>query len=93
MEVDDEYDWLTEEAGFKPVEGLLPVSKRQQQNGLGPTVYILSFNSIEALEKTELVQSPSHSLTDPTLHQEREGVLNRIAVDKLTMKNRPQAQP
>ena len=30
MEVDDEYDWLTEEASFKPVEGLLPVSKRQQ---------------------------------------------------------------
>ena len=32
---------------------------------------------------------PSHSLTDPTLHQEREGVLNRITVDKLAMKNRP----
>ena len=32
---------------------------------------------------------PSHSLTDPTLHQEREGVLNRIVVDKLVMKNRP----
>ena len=93
MEVDDEYDWLTEEAGFKLVEGLLPVSKRQQQKGLGPTVYILSFNNIEALEKNYLAQSPSHSLTDPTLHQEREGVLNRIAVDKLTMKNRPQAQP
>ena len=36
-----------------------------------------------------MAQSPSHSLTDPTLHQEREGVLNRIAVDKLAMKNRP----
>ena len=31
---------------------------------------------------------PSHSLTDPVLHQEREGVLNRIAVDKLAMKDR-----
>ena len=30
MEVDNERDWLTEEAGFKLVEGLLPVSKRQQ---------------------------------------------------------------
>ena len=29
MEVDDEYDWM-EEAGYKLVEGLLPVSKRQQ---------------------------------------------------------------
>ena len=29
------------------------------------------------------------SYTDPTLHQEREEVLNRITVDKLTMKNRP----
>ena len=68
MKVDDEYDWLTEEAGYKPVDGLLPVSKRQQQKGLGPSVYILGFNSIEALEKNYLAQSPSHSLTDPTLH-------------------------
>ena len=30
MEVDNEYNWLMEEAGFKPVEGLLPVFKRQQ---------------------------------------------------------------
>ena len=36
-----------------------------------------------------MAQSPSNSLTDPTLHQEREGVLNRIVVDKLAMKNRP----
>ena len=49
MEVDNEYGWLTEEASFKLVEGLLPVSKRQQRKGLGPTVYISSFNSIEAL--------------------------------------------
>ena len=89
MEVDNEYGWLTEEASFKLVEGLLPVSKRQQRKGLGPTVYISSFNSIEALEKNYLAQLPSHSLTDPTLHREREGVLNRIAVDKLSMKNRP----
>ena len=68
MEVDDEYDWM-EEAGYnKPVEGLLPVSKRQQRKGLGPSVYISSFNSIEALEKNYLAQSPSHSLTDPALH-------------------------
>ena len=78
MEVDDEYHWLMEEAGFKPVEGLLPVSKRQQQKGLGPSVY----------EKNYLAQLPSHSLSDPALCQEREGVLNRITVDKLTMKNR-----
>ena len=51
MEVDNEYNWLMEEASFKLVEGPLPVSKRQQRKGLGPTVYILSFNSIEALEK------------------------------------------
>ena len=36
MEVDNEYDWLMEEASFKLVEGLLPVLKRQQQKGLGP---------------------------------------------------------
>ena len=35
MEVDDEYDWLTEEVGFKLVDGPLPVSKKQQRNGLG----------------------------------------------------------
>ena len=40
MEVDNEYDWLTEEAGFKLVEGLLPVLKRQKRKGLGPSVYI-----------------------------------------------------
>ena len=68
MEVDDEYNWLTEEVGFKPVDGPLPVSKRQQCKGLGPSIYISSFNSIEALEKNYLVQSPSHSLSDPTFH-------------------------
>ena len=78
-----------EEAGYKPVDGPLPVSKRQQKKGLGPSVYISAFNSIEALEKNYLAQSPSHSLTDPALRREREGVLNRITVDKLTMKNRP----
>ena len=88
MEVDDEYEWM-EEAGYKLVDGPLPVSKRQQKKGLGPSVYISAFNSIEALEKNYLAQSPSHSLTDPVLHREREGVLNRIAVDKLAMKNRP----
>ena len=36
-----------------------------------------------------MAQSPSHSLTDPVLRREREGVLNRIAVDKIAMKNRP----
>ena len=76
-----------EEASFKPVDGSLPVSKRQQK-GLGPPVYISGFNSIEALEKNYLAQSPSHSLLDPTLRREREGVLNRIAVDKPMMKNR-----
>ena len=88
MEVDNEYDWLTEQACFKPVDGTLPVSKRQQQKGLGPSVYISSFNSIQALEKNYLAQLPSNSLSDPTFHREREGVLNRITVDKLTMKNR-----
>ena len=68
MEVDDEYNWLTEEAGFKSVDGPLPVSKRQQHKGLGPSVYILSFNSIEALEKNHLAQLPSNSLSDPTFH-------------------------
>ena len=66
MEVDDEYKWM-EEAGYKLVDGPLPVSKRQQKKGLGPSVYILAFNSIEALEKNYLAQSPSHSLTDPVL--------------------------
>ena len=42
MEVDDEYDWLTEEASFKQADGPLPVSKRQQRKGLGPSVYISS---------------------------------------------------
>ena len=88
MEVDDEYEWM-EEAGYKPVDGPLPVTKRQQKKGLGPSVYILAFNSIEALEKNYLAQSPSHLLTDPVLRREREGVLNRIVVDKLAMKNRP----
>ena len=67
MEVDDEYDWLTEEAGFKLVDGPLPVSKRQQHKGLGPSVYISSFNSIQAIEKNYLAQLPSHSLSDPAL--------------------------
>ena len=88
MEVDNEYEWM-EEAGYKPVDGPLPVSKRQQKKGLGPSVYISAFNSIEALEKNYLAQLPSHSLTDHALCREREGVLNRIAVDKLAMKNRP----
>ena len=88
MEVDDEYDWLMEEASFKLVDSPLPVSKRQQQKGLGPSVYISSFNSIEALEKNYLAQLPSHSISDPTFHLEREGVLNRIVVDKIAMKNR-----
>ena len=39
IEVDDEYDWLMEEASYKLVEGPLPVSKRQQRKGLGPSVY------------------------------------------------------
>ena len=55
---------------------------------LTPSVYILSFNSIEALEKNYLAQLPSHSLSDPTFCREREGMLNRIAVDCITMKNR-----
>ena len=88
MEVENEYEWM-EEAGYKLVDGPRPVSKRQQKKRLGPSVYILAFNSIEALEKNYLAQSPSHSSTDPALCQEREGVLNRIMVDKLTMKNRP----
>ena len=88
MEVDDEYDWITEEAGFKPVDGPLHVSKRQQHKGLGASVYILSINSIEALEKNYLAQLPSHLLSDPTFRQEREGVLNRIMVDCNVMKNR-----
>ena len=67
MEVDDEYKWM-EEAGYKPVDGPLPVSKRQQKKGLGPSVYILAFNSIEALEKNYLAQLPSHSLTDLVLY-------------------------
>ena len=53
MEVDDEYEWM-EEASYKPVDGPPPVSKRQQQKGLGPSVYISAFNSIEALEKSYL---------------------------------------
>ena len=88
MEVDNEYEWM-EEAGYKPVDGPLPVSKRQQKTGLGPSVYISAFNSIEALEKNYLAQSPSHPLTDPVLCREREGALNRITVDKLAIKNRP----
>ena len=68
MEVDNEYDWLMDEASFKPVDGLLPVSKRQQHKRLGPSVYISSFNSIEALEKNYLAQLPSCSLSDPTFH-------------------------
>ena len=36
-----------------------------------------------------MAQLPSHSVTDPALCQEREGVLNRIMVAKLVMKNRP----
>ena len=87
MEVDDEYEWM-DEAGYKLVDGPLPVSKRQQKKGLGPSAYILVFNSIEALEKNYLAQLPSHSLTDLVLRREREGVLNRIMVDKLTMKDR-----
>ena len=78
-----------EEASYKPVDGPLPVSKRQQKQGLGPSVYISAFNSIDTLQKNYLAQLPSHLWTDPALRQEREGVLNRIVVDKLMMKNRP----
>ena len=53
MEVDNEYKWM-EEAGYNPVDGPLPVSKRQQKKGLGPSAYISAFNSIEALEKNYL---------------------------------------
>ena len=35
MEVGDEYDWM-EEARYKLVEGLLPVSKRQQRKDWAP---------------------------------------------------------
>ena len=66
MEVDNEYKWM-EEASYKLVDGPLPVSKRHHQKGLGPSVYISAFNSIESLEKNYLAQSPSHSLTDPAL--------------------------
>ena len=34
MEVDDEYEWM-EEAGYKPVDSPLPVSKRQQRKRTG----------------------------------------------------------
>ena len=54
MEVDDEYEWM-EEASYKPVDSPLPVSKRQQKKGLGPSAYIFAFNSIEALEKIFLL--------------------------------------
>ena len=53
------------------------------------SIYVSAFNSIEALERNYLAQSPSHSLTDPILRWEREGVLNRNMLDKLAMKNRP----
>ena len=33
MEVDDEYNWLMEEVGFKSVDGPLPVSKREKRTG------------------------------------------------------------
>ena len=72
MEVEDEYDWLTEEAGFKPVDGPLPVSKRQQQKGLGPSVYISAFNSIEALEKN-LLGTIAKSFVDRPHPSLREG--------------------
>ena len=42
MEVDDEYNWLMEEASFKQVDGPLPVSKRQQHKGLGPSLRVLA---------------------------------------------------
>ena len=35
MEVDNEYEWM-QEAGYKPVDGPLPVSKRQQKKDWGP---------------------------------------------------------
>ena len=43
MEVDNEYECM-EEAGYKPVDGPLPVSKRHQKKGLGPSVYSDSQN-------------------------------------------------
>ena len=66
MEVDDEYKWM-EEAGYKLLDGPLPVSKKQQKKVLGPSVYISASNSIEALEVNYLAQFPSHLLTDPAL--------------------------
>ena len=34
-----------------------------------------------------LAQLPSNSLTNPAFHQEREGVVNRIMIDHIAMKN------
>ena len=72
---------------FKGIQWI--VQKYQTLTQFCELLYILAFNSIEALEKNYLAQSPSHSLTDPALCREREGVLSRITVDKLVMKNRP----
>ena len=81
-------DWLTEEQGYKPSTGPATVSKRQGCRGLVPLVEFESFNTIEDLKKDYLVHSPSNWLTDPTFGQEREGVVNRIAIDCITMKTR-----
>ena len=64
MEVDWEPKWLTEEGGYKPSDGPSTVSKRQQGKGLGPSIEILAFNNIEALEKNYLALLPSNTLND-----------------------------
>ena len=89
MEVDNwEPEWLKEEEGYRLHTSPPTISKRWQCRGLGPLIEILAFTSIEDLEKTYLVCSPSNSLTDPTFHREREGVVNRITMEHIMMKNR-----
>ena len=51
MEVDNEYKWM-EEAGYKLVDGPLPISKRQQKKGLGPSVYIQPSIALKPLKRT-----------------------------------------
>ena len=51
MEVDDEYEWM-EEAGYKPVDGPLPVSKRQQKKDWDPQPISRPSIALKPLKRT-----------------------------------------
>ena len=70
MEVNDEYEWM-EEASYKPVDGPLPVSKRQQRKGLDPQSTYRP--SIVLKPREKLLSTIAKSFIDRPCPSSREG--------------------